>query len=418
MLPEGMKSLAEIEDIEERAVRVSLLDTLFEYLLREVTPNSQGLAWWKLIKANKDLQTFRAKFQLARDTRNAKTHGKAFTPDDILIAGRVYRLAIDQVLSRCPPGLASDIMGTPRPPNDSAASNSRRAEEPKRPEFDGPTPKGSRAGDGQRQETERRESAGENSRQSASRREEPISAPIHPLLRVALGGLAVLAALFVVSILYTVGSNRPPDLHRNQPGPTPSENQGAVVPAASADRPVRTIPPQSPERADDLKTQFTTLVNSRVTLSSLRPNVALVIDAPKQTGAISIADLLSGFLNDEKVHIVLNLVNPEALKERGFFDDFFSGNGSLLRDAARISNVDYILLGRADYGFRKQQALDPDLITCDLNLNVEVADRQGTISRSAAFHVAGPGFTEAEAIEGAAKNAARQLTIEVLGALP
>ena len=113
MLPEGMKSLAEIDKIKEADQRLPLLDTLFEYLLREITPNSGGLTWWKLFGANSALSKLTGKLGFAREIRNARAHGKPFGQDDVSIAERAYRAAIDQLLKPpCPVPLIRDVRGT------------------------------------------------------------------------------------------------------------------------------------------------------------------------------------------------------------------------------------------------------------------------------------------------------------------
>jgi hypothetical protein len=163
---------------------------------------------------------------------------------------------------------------------------------------------------------------------------------------------------------------------------------------------------------------FASLVNHQVNLSTSQRNVALVIDAPELIDATQMGDLVNGFLNDQKVRTILNMVDLKALRASRFFDDFYAANGPLLREAAQVSGVDYVLLGKAEYKFRKQTALDPDLITCDLTFRGRLADRQGTIVQSAMFSTAGPGFTETQALEKAAENAARQLSSRFFEKLP
>jgi hypothetical protein len=156
--------------------------------------------------------------------------------------------------------------------------------------------------------------------------------------------------------------------------------------------------------------EFATFVNRHVSLSSSQRNVALVIDTHGQANPTPVGDLLGGFLGDKNVRTILNLVDVRGLKANGFFEDFYAGNRDLIREAIRLSGVDYVLLGEAEYQFRKQPALDPDLITCDLTVKSRLADRRGTIIQSAVFSAPGPGFTEAQAIERAAENIAQQLS--------
>jgi hypothetical protein len=167
--------------------------------------------------------------------------------------------------------------------------------------------------------------------------------------------------------------------------------------------------PQNPVDDRVQKPSFSNFVNRHVSLSSTQRNVALVIDSAGSTDPKPVADLLNGFLGDKNIRTILNLVDVKGLKANGFLNDFYAGNGDLIRDAIRLSGVDYVLLGQAEYQFRKQPALDPDLITCDLTVKSRLADRRGTIIQSAVFSAPGPGFTEAQAIERAAENIAQQL---------
>jgi hypothetical protein len=101
------------------------------------------------------------------------------------------------------------------------------------------------------------------------------------------------------------------------------------------------------------------LINSNLSVSSSQPNLALLVDSSGPPTPGSINDSLNGFLNGTKVRIVANLADLSALKTQGFFDDLFGGNSSFLSQAAQLSRVDYILLGKAAYSFRRQPELDP-----------------------------------------------------------
>jgi hypothetical protein len=159
------------------------------------------------------------------------------------------------------------------------------------------------------------------------------------------------------------------------------------------------------------------LINSNLSVSSSQPNLALLVDSSGPPTPGSINDSLNGFLNGTKVRIVANLADLSALKTQGFFDDLFGGNSSFLSQAAQLSRVDYILLGKAAYSFRRQPELDPDLMTCDFSLTSRLADRTGTVIRSASFSTTGPGFTPAQALERATENAAQQLKEKVFDAI-
>jgi hypothetical protein len=185
------------------------------------------------------------------------------------------------------------------------------------------------------------------------------------------------------------------------PGPTPSTRS---VPASATTGP-------KPQQRED---RFRRLINANLSLSSSKPNVALLIESSASIGGTSVVDSLDGFLTDAtQARLVTNLADINALKVGGFFDELYNGNPQLLSQAAQLSRVDYILVGRATSSFR-QANLDPDLLTCDLKVTCRLVDRSGTVVRSGSFVAAGAGFTQGNALNGAAENVARQLKEKIL----
>jgi len=175
-------------------------------------------------------------------------------------------------------------------------------------------------------------------------------------------------------------------------------------------------PPQVTNKAAD---EFRTLINTGLSVSSSRPNVALLFDSTDDGTAGSVVDSLRGFLlGSARVNLVANLADVAALKQHGFFNDLYSGNARLLAQAAQLAHVEYILLGKASYSFRPQPSIDADLLTCDLTLSCRLVDRNGTGITSAAFTAAGPGFGRPQALEQAAENAARQVKEKIIDTIP
>ena len=126
-------------------------------------------------------------------------------------------------------------------------------------------------------------------------------------------------------------------------------------------------------------------------------------------------DALLGLLADTKsARVIGNLADVRALKTAGFLDDLYAGNVRLLAEAARLSHVDYILIIKTTNSFRTQPKLDPDLLTCDLTLDLRLTDHSGVVVRSGRFSVTGAGFTQVEALQRAAENAAQQLQETIL----
>ena len=393
MLPGGMKSLAEIDGINEPDQRLPLLDTLFEYILKETTPDSEGLTWWQLIRDNQALSSkLKGKLRFARETRNAKVHGKAFELDDVLIAERVYRAAIDQVLKPpCPDDLTRDIRGATR-------SHDR--------DDHAATPSVESQSDNTAPQNENPATLRPNDSGSPSNFDRANAKPYALLAIVIVSVLLVSVLVYVFRptphVIATVTEKGPEvNLPFNPP-------PGAK--ATKSDPPAQAV---EPKRVD-----FANFVNRHVSLSTSQRNVALVVDTPGQTVPIPVGDLLNGFFGDQKVRTILNLVDVKGLKANGFFDDFYAGSGDLIREAIRLSGVDYVLLGQAEYNFQNKTTLNPELITCDLTVRCRLADRRGTIIQSGMFSAPGAGFTEAKALENAAEAVARQLTSKFFGALP
>jgi hypothetical protein len=161
------------------------------------------------------------------------------------------------------------------------------------------------------------------------------------------------------------------------------------------------------------------LINRNLSVSPKGSNVALLIESSGPQGNGSVSDALHEFLGPaSRFHLVANLADLRALHTGGLFDDLYAGNAQLLKEAARLSGVDYILLGKALYGFRRQTELDSDLITCDLILTCHLVDRNGTVLQGGSFSSAGPGFNESQAVEIACKNMARQLEERLLNSIP
>jgi hypothetical protein len=170
-----------------------------------------------------------------------------------------------------------------------------------------------------------------------------------------------------------------------------------------------------PKKTPSREEVFLGLINGDLTISTTRPNVAVVIDSSGSTGTRSVAEALQGFLgNDGQAQLIGNIADMDALKVGGFFEDLYAGNGQFLKAAAQKSHIDYMLLGKAAISFRRQPDIDPTLITCDLTLSAKLADHAGTIVRSGSFTVAGPGFTEDQALQQATENLALQVKQKLL----
>lgn len=163
--------------------------------------------------------------------------------------------------------------------------------------------------------------------------------------------------------------------------------------------------------------EFSKLINTHLSGSPSHRTVALLL-ASNGGAENSSVELLHGLLGEgSNLHFVANLADMRALQAGGFFEELYAGNGTFLHEAAQLSHVDYILLGKLTHSFRRQPELE-DLLTCDLTLSCKLVDRSGTVVQSGSFSATGPGFTEAKALAGAAENAARQLKDKMFNAIP
>ena len=119
MLPDGVKSLAEISDYPDAAVRVPLLTTLLEYLLKYVTPSGDYGTLGNLIERHsKRFVNIRA-VEDARWTRNKLLHGRRVTRAQINEAEVSLEDAIHDVLksSDLPERLRVQVTGFPTSPS-------------------------------------------------------------------------------------------------------------------------------------------------------------------------------------------------------------------------------------------------------------------------------------------------------------
>lgn len=145
--------------------------------------------------------------------------------------------------------------------------------------------------------------------------------------------------------------------------------------------------------------EFNSLINETVTTYPDKQNVAMVIESSKTHNGISPEDLLYNLLKTEKVNIIINFFEEKAFKSKGFFREIYDGNTELLREADIFSQIDYVILGRIDYSFRKTGLIDKDLVSCDIAFSYKVINKNAQVVESNSISVIGPGFSEDRALE-------------------
>jgi len=144
--------------------------------------------------------------------------------------------------------------------------------------------------------------------------------------------------------------------------------------------------------------EFKSLVNQSITTYPDKPNVAIVVDSLRTEGGLSPENTLINFLKKEKVNII-NHYFKEAFKTKGYFREIYGGNTEILKQSDALSKVDYMIMGKIDYTFKKGSQIDRDLISCNINLAYKVINKNGDIVKSDSVNVVGPGFSEDAALE-------------------
>jgi hypothetical protein len=406
MLPPTTKSLREIAEYKDAVVRVPLLGTLLEGLLKSITPYADGLSLDPLLDKHKEKFAKFRDVDAARWVRNQITHGsgRATTPQ-ILEAEVGFEQAIRDILPHCSEQLRYEAVGKREPVSQPAPEDPPVSTQPE-PSSTAPDPPVA--------ETLPRTSA---SGSAAPLRPAPPSDDGYQFKSARLWYALTGVFLFGSGVAYILRAQRPRPrsvLIGDQPATLFS--RPTSTPSSESDR--REPPRPTIDYRAQREAGFRALINTNLSLSSSQPNVAFVIETTGTETVGSVPDALQGFLVGAKVHLIGNLADARALSGAGFFDDLYSGNGRFLSLAAKLSRVDYILLGRASYSFRRQPALDEALLTCDLTLSCRLVDRNGTVVQSGTFAATGPGFTQSQALERAAENTARQLQERLLDAIP
>ncbi len=144
--------------------------------------------------------------------------------------------------------------------------------------------------------------------------------------------------------------------------------------------------------------ELKTLINRDITTYPNKSNVAFVMDSAKTKNGFSPENTLYNLLRSEKIHIIINFFKEEGFKSKGFFKEIYDGNTEILKRANALSKIDYIVLGKISYSFRKG-AVDSDLVSCDINFSYKIINKNAEIVRSDNISVIGPGFSEDAALE-------------------
>ncbi len=150
---------------------------------------------------------------------------------------------------------------------------------------------------------------------------------------------------------------------------------------------------------DERLNEFKLLINQNITLHKVKPNVAIVIESKKTESGFSPENTLYNLLQTEDVNIIVNFFKEKSFKAKGFFRELYSGNTELLKQADDLLKIDFLILGRLNYSFQKGIGINRDLISCKINFNYKVFNKNGNIVKSDSIYAVGPGFSDDEALK-------------------
>lgn len=150
-------------------------------------------------------------------------------------------------------------------------------------------------------------------------------------------------------------------------------------------------------RREQRLAEFRTLLNP-VGLAAGKRNIAIMIAASGSASGFAPEQALYGHLKPDRGHLITDLFRQDLIT-RGYFNDLYQGDKELLKLATNASRVDYLILGRLNYSFRRGTHVDNDLVSCEITLSFKAINQAGDVVRGDSFRVVGPGFSENAALE-------------------
>lgn len=205
---------------------------------------------------------------------------------------------------------------------------------------------------------------------------------------VILGGLA--SALEIAEYWQGRAStpqSAPPPGTSTEP---PVSEPPAEDPPASETRVSTTSPPAGEPGTSPGEVER--LVNPRV--KSAAPAMAVVLDGDPVAAEMLEAHLVAA-LSTPQLRLITGYFKP-AFKARGFFQSAYDGDSEALVQSGALDAVDWVFLGRVERSCGGGQ-IDPDLVTCHLQLLYKVLDQRGALATSGQASVNGAGFSEESA---------------------
>jgi hypothetical protein len=219
---------------------------------------------------------------------------------------------------------------------------------------------------------------------------------ISEVLGTIVGVATIIGSIYTVLSYYSGKSNVSTG-EKSQKEELPEPNRTPKVPKGL---PKEVLPSEGQQIGEKERTltEFKSLINQSIVICPDKRNVAIVIESPRTEGGLSPENTLTNFLKKDRVNIVDHYFK-EAFKTKGYFREIHGGNTEILRQSDALSKIDYIMIGKIDYTFRKGSQIDRDLVSCNISFNYRVINKKGDTIKSDSLNVVGPGFSEDAALE-------------------
>lgn len=180
-------------------------------------------------------------------------------------------------------------------------------------------------------------------------------------------------------------------------GTTSPADTGSLSGGVSAKVGPSTAPRARIPTAEGLKL----LINQVPAIQAGKPNVAIVLKGSGSEGRSDLDSVTQIFSNSDKIRYIPKYFKDGPFVSEGYFDDIFNGNTNMLRQANVFSKLDYLILGKVNYTFKKVSQFDQEMVSCDLKFNYKVINKDAHVTKSDTKSVVGPAFSESVALDRA-----------------
>lgn len=190
-------------------------------------------------------------------------------------------------------------------------------------------------------------------------------------------------------------------------------NEKITIFPSQESKPPSPQPPKIDQKEKETN-EFDLLVNRNITVREGKSNIALVIESKRTESGFTPENALYNLLMTEKINLILNLFKEETFKAKGFFRDIYDGDIDILKQANALVNIDYLILGKLNYSFQRNERVDRDLISCNINFSYKTISKNSEIIKSDSINVVGPGFTKDSALRRGLEILSDQYSTKIL----